>query len=939
MPDSSPQFTSYTEIPGVTEDEITAIEQLKEQKGSFVYGMVASTELFKDCKSGEMKGYAVLVCQWLTELFGIPFNPTAYEWSDIISGLESGGIHFSGDITLTAERLVSGKFFMTDPITQRTLKYIKLADTPHPLVIAETRAPRFAFLNGSTTYNYVVSSHEYSKIEETYIDNSTAAYELLKTGEIDAYLEEGIVEAAFDGYGDVVAIDFFPLFYNPITMAAVNAELKPVISVVNKALQNGGTRRLADMYKQGEHEYHKHKMCMILNDEERAYIRDNPVIPFASEYYNYPVSFYNKYENRWDGIFVDVLEQMTELTGLSFRRVNDKYAEWPALYNLVESGEAFMIAELIPTDARREIGFLWPKTPTMVDNYALLSKSVFPNVSLKDVLDVKVALPRGTAYAEVFHNWFPKHPNTVNYEGSDAAFDALERGEVDVVISSQRRLLAITNYHEFPGYKANLVFDHTAESYIGFNKDHDVLCSIFSKALQIIDIKSIAEQWTLKTYDYKGKIAQAQRPWLIGASALLMCVILLLFILLLIIHSEKRRLDYLVHKRTAEAEAANKAKSTFLAHMSHEIRTPINAIIGMTAICKAAKNIERKDYALGKIEDASAHLLGVINDVLDMSKIEANKLELSFVEYDFEKMLDKVITIVNFRVDERHQKLLVDIDRNIPRFLIGDDKHLSQVITNLLSNSVKFTPEGGEIRLDASLIGESNGIYELRVEVSDNGIGISPEQQKRLFSAFRQAESGIDRKFGGTGLGLAISKRIVEMMDGKIWIESELGKGSRFIFTIKTQKGEEKYTGEQNGEANEQQPAAPRENEFANKRMLLAEDIEINREIIITLLEESGIIIDSAENGKIALEMIEAAPDKYDVILMDIQMPQMDGHEATKLIRELPALQNRKLPIIAMTANVFKEDIDACIASGMDDHLGKPLDIDEMFVKLRKYLL
>ncbi|MCL2759215.1 MAG: ATP-binding protein [Treponema sp.] len=354
----------------------------------------------------------------------------------------------------------------------------------------------------------------------------------------------------------------------------------------------------------------------------------------------------------------------------------------------------------------------------------------------------------------------------------------------------------------------------------------------------------------------------------------------------------------------------------------------------MTRICKNTNEIVKKDHALVKIEDASTHLLGILNDVLDMSKIEANKLELSPVEFNFEKMLDKVISVINFRVEEKKQTLIKNIDKNIPSYLIGDDQRLAQVITNLLSNAVKFTPEGGEIQLNAILLCAGKEC-QLRIEVIDNGIGISAEQQERLFDAFGQAESGTSRKYGGTGLGLAISKRIVKLMGGKIWIESEMGKGAKFIFNVKMQMGEDGLSIQQD---NSNIIQALDKNEFAEKRILLAEDVEINREIIITLLEDTGLIIDCAENGKEALIMIASDPGKYDMVFMDVQMPEMDGYEATRCIRELPALANKKLPIIAMTANVFKEDIEACLAAGMDDHLGKPLDINEVFVKLRKYL-
>ncbi|MDR0443947.1 MAG: response regulator [Treponema sp.] len=402
-----------------------------------------------------------------------------------------------------------------------------------------------------------------------------------------------------------------------------------------------------------------------------------------------------------------------------------------------------------------------------------------------------------------------------------------------------------------------------------------------------------------------------------------------------------------------KATVASRAKGEFLSNMSHEMRTPLNAIIGMTAIGKNAANMERKNYALTKIEDASTHLLGVINDVLDMSKIEANKLELSYIEFDFERMLQKVVSVINFRVEEKKQKLLVNVDPAIPKILIGDDQRLAQVVTNLLANAVKFTPENGSITLDARFLGEedskgtegskgTNGSScIIQVSVTDTGIGISPEQQAKLFQSFQQAESSTVRKYGGTGLGLSISKNIVEMMGGKIWVESKPAKGSTFAFTIQAKRGEEKNQ-DIHDMSKEQQADEITEGVFAGHCILLAEDVEINREIVLTLLEPTLLEIDCAENGTQAVNMFIEKPDKYRMIFMDVQMPEMDGYDATRRIRSFEAERKGKtgkqVPIIAMTANVFKEDIDRCLEAGMNDHVGKPLDFGIVLEKLRTYL-
>jgi CheY-like chemotaxis protein len=361
----------------------------------------------------------------------------------------------------------------------------------------------------------------------------------------------------------------------------------------------------------------------------------------------------------------------------------------------------------------------------------------------------------------------------------------------------------------------------------------------------------------------------------------------------------------------------------------------------MTTIGKSANNLERKDYAFDKIKDASAHLLGVINDILDISKIEANMLELSPIEFNFDKMLQNMVAIINFRIDEKQQKLLLNIDNAIPKFLIADEQRLAQVIANLLTNAVKFTPENGLITLDARCIGQEEDIYTIQISVTDTGIGISDEQQKRLFNSFQQADSSTTRKYGGTGLGLAISKSIVEMMGGKIWITSEPEKGSVFSFTIMVKKGKTAEIINENAAGDSRQAEeTPKDINglFAGRRILLVEDVEINREIVLALLEPTQLEIDCAENGVEAVRMFSEDPNKYELIFMDVQMPEMDGYEATRRIRLLDTPKGKTVPIIAMTANAFRENVVECLAVGMDDHIGKPIDYEKIIEKLCAYL-
>ena len=388
-----------------------------------------------------------------------------------------------------------------------------------------------------------------------------------------------------------------------------------------------------------------------------------------------------------------------------------------------------------------------------------------------------------------------------------------------------------------------------------------------------------------------------------------------------------------IHNANVRAESAAKAKSRFLANMSHEIRTPLNAIVGMTSIGKAAADKERMIYCFNKVEAASKHLLGVVNDILDVSKIESGKFEMSYIDFSFERMLQKAVDVVSCRADDKNQQLTVSTDRRIPKYLIGDDQRLTQIIANLLSNAIKFTPADGLINLSTELLSIEGSNYIIQISISDTGIGISKEQQSKLFKAFQQAESNTTRKFGGTGLGLAISKNIVKMMGGNIWVESDEGKGATFFFTFKSEPAVIKTKHIEIEEAHENHIGR-----FDGRRILLAEDIEINREIVTALLKPTGLIIECAENGKEAVRMFCETPGRYDMIFMDVQMPEMDGLEATRRIRSSGIQEAGSIPIIAMTANVYREDVEKCLGAGMNDHIGKPLDIDEVIKFLHIYL-
>ena len=374
------------------------------------------------------------------------------------------------------------------------------------------------------------------------------------------------------------------------------------------------------------------------------------------------------------------------------------------------------------------------------------------------------------------------------------------------------------------------------------------------------------------------------------------------------------------------AENANKAKTDFLSNMSHDIRTPMNAIIGMTSLIRhdagnKAKVIEYAD----KIDISSQHLLGIINDVLDMSKIEAGKTVFKYTDFSILDFITKLNTIFHSQIDEKNQTLTIIKENIRHEWVNGDQVHLMQIFSNLVSNAVKYTQEGGKIQFLVEECETKSSVYaKYRFLVSDNGMGMSADFKDTIFDAFTRAESSMTNKIQGTGLGMAITKNLVEAMGGTIDVESELGQGSCFEVLIDLRIAEDRFV----SSAEQAEKDEPAGNVLKEMRFLCAEDNELNAEILMELLKIEGAECTICENGKRVLEAFEqSAPGDYDMILMDVQMPVMNGYEATKAIRRSSHELAKTIPIIAMTANAFSEDIQHSLAAGMNAHVSKPVEM------------
>jgi len=1190
---------SFRDIPGVTEDEIKAIEELQKQYSSFIYGVVSSSESFV-MEDGRIGGFSALFCEWLSMLFEVPFIPTNITFDGMLSTIMEGKIDFAGDLRFTEERQQS--YFMTDPIALRSIKSIRIEGSQSIESITLSRLPRYAFLENTVSIDDVAAVTESGSYEVVPVNDFDLVYDMLKRGEVDAFIVLGPAEANFDKYSDVTIEDFVPMIFSPVSLSTVKLELTPVISIVQKALENGAYPFLAELYSRGYLEYKKQKLLKQFTNEELAYIQNTPRVLFAAESDAYPHEFYNTHEKQWQGISFDLLSEVSKLTGLRFELAHGENANWDELVKMLSNEEISIIVDLIHTK-ERENYFIWTETDALMDNYAFVSKIESRKSSVNDIIYLKIGLINGLAMEELFREWFPFHANIVKYENFDELQDGLERDEVDVIMVNLNRLLALSNYYENPGFKADIIIEPPYYSGFGFNKNDVLLCSIIDKAFKLIDAEEIRSYWKGKTFDYRTKVVEAQRPWLISAA--FMFFVILVMVTAFSIRSRRtgKQLEKLVRQRTSElelessklktmfnsspdiifckdlnsryiqcntsyaemynvseefvvgktdreifnyaletaqkfidddkkvmngkqpaifeesiilkhkgnkelfletikaplvqnrkvigmlgisrditerkaierelalqtsilqtmvdsipdiiyckdldldytlcnkffadflgrskddilgkgknpggalpdeavrlanivdqkvidegrlnifeqylpsvsgenrlfetikaplmqdgkvigiagiarditerkameeaAQAANRSKSAFLANMSHEMRTPMNVVVGLTDLMLEEDDptVELKEN-LRKISTAGNTLLGLINDVLDISKIEAGRLDLMLDKYEMPSLLSDITTLNMIRIESKPIALRLDIDGDLPYYLYGDDLRVKQIINNLLGNALKYT-QRGLVTLGVACKLDTGGDVWMTAYVSDTGIGIREEDQKKLFIDYSQVDTRANRRIEGTGLGLSITKMLVEQMGGEISVESEYGKGSTFRFRIKQGFVSEKTIGQETAEylcnfryLDKKKRAHERivRPDLGYASVLVVDDMQTNLDVAAGMLKKYKMRVDCVLSGQEAIDRIDGGKPVYDAIFMDHMMPGMDGVEAAKRIREIGTRYAMTVPIIALTANAIAGNEQMFLNNSFQAFLAKPINIMHLDVVVKRWV-
>ena len=426
---------------------------------------------------------------------------------------------------------------------------------------------------------------------------------------------------------------------------------------------------------------------------------------------------------------------------------------------------------------------------------------------------------------------------------------------------------------------------------------------------------------------YSEKVLHRTWAWVIGLNAVFISLVILFYTL----SSRQRKLS----QDLLAAENASREKSDFLSRMSHEIRTPMNGIIGMTKIAKMSlENREKLEDSLNKLDMSSRFLLALINDILDMARIESGKVELIEKEFGLLQMLDNIEIMFAQRAAENNIDFRIIKEGLTGQTLIGDELRITQIIINIISNAIKFTPSGGKIIFQIRQTPADTSHVNLEFIVSDTGVGMSEEFMKHMFEPFEQEKQSV-MQYGGTGLGLAICQNLLKMMHGNMTVKSKTGEGSTFTVCLTLKQAEhENPLIMSNHEKTDDKPVP-----LAGCRILIAEDNEINAEIVMAMLETTGVIMDHVWTGQEAVDKFSASPDGfYKLVLMDVQMPEMDGLEATRIIRNMPRIDAQSIPIIALTANAFRNDMEIAFQNGMNDYLSKPIDSDKLIRMIITFL-
>ncbi len=889
-------------------------------------------------EKGIRKGYGYELLQTLSGYTGWQLEYVTCDWSDCFEKLKNGEIDIMGDISYTEDR-AEEMLFSDEPMGEE--KYYLYAD----LSREDITASDFKTLNGKkigvlmgTEPEVMLTEWEEKyglKTQHVNISNNEDVKQKLANHEIDCFvsLEESFWAEL--GISTMTRVGKSDIYY------AINkdrADIKEELDNAMRALEDADPFYTADLYKR----YFSLDYTPILTGEEKAWLKEHGAIRMGFLTGDSGVSTYDPATGEITGTITDYIQFARDCLGnqeLVFQMVG--YDSQKAELDALKSGEIDMV-------------FHFDQSPNLAEDYRVACTNTTWTSNMMAVTNKqhfnenqanRVAVPQNkislTRYIAVYYpQW-----EIVDCAAQEDAARLVKDGQADCFVtgvSSQENYSKKYDFYSVP-------LPNPAKSCFAVNSGNRHLLSILNKTIKAMPTNMLTGSLAMhKSSARKVTLSEFIRDnffMVLLVSSIFVAVILLAILKLLRkarkaeaaarkAANDTQELNEKLQIAAENAESANRAKSTFLFNMSHDIRTPMNAIIGYADL--ASRHLDdpaKLEKYMENIQVCGQNLLMLLNNVLDLARIENDKTEMEYSVSDVDKDFRNCIAMFQNQADSKGQTLTVTTQLPYP-YIYADIPHLTEVCTNLVSNAVKYTGAGGTIRCGITQKpGEKEGWCDTVVTVADNGIGMSQEFQKHIFEPFERERTSTVSKVEGSGIGMGIVKKLVELMGGTVEVESKIGVGSTFTVTIPCRIASEE-------EAQAKRAADPADREsLRGTRILLTEDNDLNAEIATELLQEEGCTVDRAKDGVECVDMLEkAANGTYQLILMDVQMPVMNGYDATKKIRRMDDPQKANIPIVAMTANAFSEDKQVALDAGMNDHIAKPINMSVLVPTLRKYL-
>ena len=909
-------------------------------------GYIDYQGFIEQTQGGEYIGYGAEYLDQIAEYENLEYEYVHGSWSELLEQLKTGELDLLCHAQYTKDRAQDYIFSKHSVGIETDVIYARMDAGFYFHDYEGLNGSRIGVLSGS--YQTEVLK-EYAKRQnfqytEVSYENESDAFSALQRGQVDAVAMGSLAKRT-----DVKVICNFGAEPYYFITGKMHHQLMEQINQGLDEIKINDKYFEADLYSK----YYGNSAWSTqvpLTREEQNYIEQSPVLRVALGADMQPMAYINQETGQLTGITPALLDKIAEKTGLQFEYVPLAGQSAQYVYDYFRQNNIALIAGVEVNEFNEHTPGLTLTDPYFTGRKVMVGRE---GVEVSAEGNYKIAIVGGSGTLPyVIEKEFPAY-ELKTYDSIEACLKAVKSGDADVMMDNQyliEKYLTKPQYEDLTVVPGIELPENQAISTVNYLDETDerrerlsnpCLKSILNKAIGVLsksEIDAILIQYTVVQRDELsfGDVLYKYR-YTFMALGFVVLVIITAFAMILWIkqrhYQEMNRSNEHLKVAIAHANDANAAKSQFLAQMSHEIRTPMNGIIGLTAIARSElENRRQIAENLDKIEESSKVLLDIINDVLDMSAIENNKLKLSYEEFDLKEVLESIASMYHSSCKQKKIEFNMVLEHMTEEILVGDALRVKQILLNLLSNAVKFTPAGGKVSILISQEAVRENQVFFKFTISDTGCGISEDMKNRLFKPFEQESADTARKHGGSGLGLSITKSLVTLMKGAIRVESVQNQGTVFTvdlpFDLQDKLNDDEY---------EKSAVHKKNYDFSGHRALLAEDVEINREVAAKLLENVHVETVCAKNGKEAVDLFESSEaGTFDVILMDVNMPLMDGYEATRIIRSSAHIQAKSIPIYAMTANAFTNDIADALAAGMDGHIAKPIDTEVLFATLEK---